>query len=174
MAPMYGLPLQHTVDDVMATERCSVVDSGNHVWRKTTKTAGWGIPDPKSPPPPSDTCFFGADVRHREHGSELDITEAILDTLEQLLLDHLNACQLNAGAAGKLHGRLSAASSQYHGKWGRAKLEPIKARQYDHHNERLTNQLKSAVGWWLNARRNRMPRPYLWKECGSQARCHAQ
>ena len=37
MAPMYGLPLQHTVDDVMATERCSVVESGNHVWRKPQK-----------------------------------------------------------------------------------------------------------------------------------------
>ena len=37
MAPMYGSPLQHTVDDVMATERCSVVERGNQVWRKPQK-----------------------------------------------------------------------------------------------------------------------------------------
>ena len=49
MAPMYGLPLQHTVDDVMATERCSIVDKGNEVWRKTIELAGWDIPDSKSP-----------------------------------------------------------------------------------------------------------------------------
>ena len=46
MAPMYGSPLQHIVDDVMATERCSFVDSGNHVWMKTTAISGGKLPTP--------------------------------------------------------------------------------------------------------------------------------
>ena len=105
---MYGLPLQHTVDDVMAIGMWCVVDSGNHVLMKTTEISGWDVPDSKPPLPLSDTCLLGADVRHREHGSELDLTEAILDTLEQLLIDHLNANQLSVGAAGKFYGRLLA------------------------------------------------------------------
>ena len=88
MAPMYGSPLQHTVDDVMATERCSVVESGNQVWGTTTEIAGWGIPGSKSHPLPSGTCLLGADVRHHELGSELGITETRVDTVEQLLLGH--------------------------------------------------------------------------------------
>ena len=66
---------------------------------------------------------------------------------------------MSAGAAGELYGRLSATSSQSHGKFGRAKLGPIKARQYDHHNKHLTNQLRAALLWWLEALRNRVPRP---------------
>ena len=100
MTPMYGLPLQHTVDDVMATERCSVVESCNKVWRNTTEIAGWDIPDSKSPPPSSGTCLLGADVRHHELCSVLDITEARVDTLAQLLVGHLDDNRLNAGAAG--------------------------------------------------------------------------
>ena len=53
---------------------------------KTTENAGWDIPDSKSLPPSSETCLLGADARHHELGSELDITEARVDTLEQLLL----------------------------------------------------------------------------------------
>ena len=86
-----------------------------------------------------------------EHGSGLDITETRIDTLEQLILEHLNTDQLSAGAAAKLYGRLSATSSQSHGKYGRAKLGPIKARQYNHHNHKLTNQLRAALLWWLEA-----------------------
>ena len=67
----------------------------------------------------------------------LDITETRVDTLEQLLLGHLNDERLNVGAVGKLSGWLSATISQSHGKWGRAKLGPIKARQNDHHNTPL-------------------------------------
>ena len=156
MAPMYGLPLQHIVGDVMVTERCSGVGSGYHVWRITTEIVGWDIPDFKSPPPSSETCLLGADVRHHEQGSELDIMETRVDTLEQLLLG--DACS-NAGAAGKLCGRLSVTSSQSHGKWGRAKFGPIKARQYDHHNKHLTNQRRAALECWLAALRNRVPRP---------------
>ena len=100
MAPMYGLPLQRTVDDGMATERCSVVESGNHVWRKTIETAGWDISDSKSPPPSNEACLLGADVRHHKQGSELDITETRVDTLEQLLLGHLNDGCLSVGVAG--------------------------------------------------------------------------
>ena len=136
---MFGLLLQHTVDDIMATERCSVVEKGNEVWRKTIKLAGWDIPDSKSPTPSSETCLLGADVGHVEHGSELDIIETRLDTLEQLFLEHLNSDQLSAGAAAKLYGRLSATSSQSHGKYGRAKLGPIEARQCNHHHHKLTN-----------------------------------
>ena len=76
---------------------------------KTTEIVGLSIPDSK--PPSSETCLLGADVRHHELGSELDITETRVDTLEQLLLGHLNDERLNAGAAGKLYGRLSATSS---------------------------------------------------------------
>ena len=101
----------------------------------TTENSDWGVPDSKPPLPSSDTCLLGADVRHREHGPELGITETRIDTLEQLLLEHLNSNHSNVDAAGKLYGRLSATSSQDHGKWGRAKLGPIKTRQYDHHNK---------------------------------------
>ena len=66
--------------------------------------------------------MLGTGVRHREHGSELDITETRVDSLEQLVLDHLNEGQLSAGAAGKLHGRFSATSPQSRGKWGRVKV----------------------------------------------------
>ena len=78
-----------------------------------------------------------------EHGSELDTTETRIGTLEQLILEHLNTDQLSAGAAAKLYGRLSATSSQTHGKFGRAKLGPIKARQYNHHNTHWTKPVKS-------------------------------
>ena len=141
---MYGLPLQHTVDDVMATERNSVVKSGNKVWRETVDLAGWDIPNSKSPKPSSNTCLLGADVRHDKDGSVLDITETRVDTLEQLILEHLNSDLLSAGAAGKLYGRSSATSSQSNGKYGRAKLGPIKSRQYDHHNKKLTKQARAA------------------------------
>ena len=103
--------------------------------------------------------MLGADVRHWEHGSELDITETRVDTLEEVLLEHLRSEKLSAGAAGKLYGRLSATSSQTHGKFGRAKLGPIKARQYDPHNMHLTNQLRAALLWWSQTLRNRVPRP---------------
>ena len=121
--------------------------------------AGWGIPDSKSPKPSSETCLLGADVRHREHGSELDITETRVGALDELLLEHLRSDKLDAGAAGELYGRLSATGSQSHGKYGRAKLGPIKARQYDHHNTNLTNQLRAALLWWLKALQNTVPRP---------------
>ena len=49
MAPMFGPPLQHTVDDVIATERIEVVNSGNQSWREITRLTGWDIPDSKSP-----------------------------------------------------------------------------------------------------------------------------
>ena len=159
MAPMYGSPLQHTVDDVMATERNSVVESGNKVWRETIDLAGWDIPDSKSPKPSDNTCLLGADVRHDKDGSVLDITETRVDTLEQLILEHLNSDLLSAGAAAKLYGRLSATSSQSNGKYGRAKFGPIKSRQYDHHNKKLTRQLRAALLWWKDALRNRVPRP---------------
>ena len=159
MAPMYGLPLQHTVDDVMATERNSVVECGNKVWRETIDLAGWDIPNSKSPKPSNNTCLLGADVRHDGDASVLDITETRVDTLEQLIMEHLNSNLLSAGAAGKLYGRLSATSSQSNGKYGRAKLGPIKSRQYDHHNKKLTNQLRAALLWWADALRNRVPRP---------------
>ena len=86
MAPMYGLPLQHSVDDVVATERCSVVDLGNEVWRKTIEMVGWDIPDSKSPLPSSDTCLLGPGFRHRGHGSELDVAGTRVDTLEHMLM----------------------------------------------------------------------------------------
>ena len=41
----------------------------------------------------------------------------------------------------------------------RAKLGPIKSRQYDHHNKKLTTQLRVALLWWKDALRNRVPRP---------------
>ena len=102
---------------------------------KPTDIAGWDITDSKSLPPSNETCLLGADVRYHKQGSELAITETRVDTLEQPLLGHSNGNCLNAGAAGELYGRLPATSPQSHGKWGRAKLGPIKARQYDHHNK---------------------------------------
>ena len=158
MAPMYGLPLQHTVHDVMATERNSIVQSGNDVWRETIDLAGWDIPDSKSPKPSDNTCLLGADIRHDAEGSVIDITEARVDTLEQLIMEHLNSNLLAAGAAGKLWsiiGHEFAVKCKY----GRAKLGPIKSRQYDHHNNKLTNQLRAALLWWADALRNRVPRP---------------
>ena len=159
MAPMYGLPLQHTVDDVMATESDDIAHSGNKAWRETIDLAGWDIPDSKSPTPSRNTCLLGADVRHDWSGSVLDITEIRADTLVQMISEHMNSDQLTAGAAAKLYGRLSATSSQTNGKYGRAKLGPIKSRQYGHHHKSLTRQLRVALLWWFEALRNRAPRP---------------
>ena len=82
MAPLLGLPLQHTVDDVIATERKENAVCGNDAWRQITALIGWDIPDSTSPFPSSNTCLLGAGVRHREHGPELDMTETRIDTLE--------------------------------------------------------------------------------------------
>ena len=82
---MYGLPLQHTVDDVLATERNSVVKSGNDVWRETIDLAGWDIPDSNSPKPSNNTCLLGADVRHDADGSVLDIIETRVRALESAM-----------------------------------------------------------------------------------------
>ena len=75
------------------------------------------------------------------------------------MFDHLN--DLGAGVAGETYDRVSATSSQSHGKWGRAHVGPTKARQYDHHNKHLANQLRAALEWWLAALRNQVPRPVL-------------
>ena len=145
MAALYGLPLQQTADDVIATEREGVVNSGNYVWRQTIEAGGWDIPDSKSPLPAPDACMLGADVRHTVTSSVLDITETRVQTISDTILLHLDKCILTAGVAGKLYGRLSATSSQTHGKYGRAKLSPLQKRQYQHHCSTLTHQLRSAL-----------------------------
>ncbi len=45
MAPLLGLPLQHTVGDVIATEREGIAVCGNDAWREITALTGWDIPD---------------------------------------------------------------------------------------------------------------------------------
>ena len=45
MAPLLGLPLQHTVGDVIATERENLVVACNKTWREVIAIAGWEIPD---------------------------------------------------------------------------------------------------------------------------------
>ena len=78
---MYGLP-QHTVDDVMATERKSGVKSGNKNWGGGTIGLGNNLAVPRD-----------------EHVSVLDITETRVDTREQLILEHLNSDLVSAGTA---------------------------------------------------------------------------
>ena len=56
MAPMHG-SFKHTVDDVMATEDVDIVHSGNKAWRETIDSAGWDIPDSKSPKLSVNTCL---------------------------------------------------------------------------------------------------------------------
>ena len=85
--------------------------------------------------------------------------ETRVQTISDTILMHLEQGILTAGAAGKLYGRLSATSSQTNDKYGRAKLSPIKKRQYQHFCSDLTNQLRSALCWWLAALRDRDPRP---------------
>ena len=55
MAPLLGLPLQHAVGDVIATERKEIAVCGNNAWREITALIGWDIPDSKSPPPAGTT-----------------------------------------------------------------------------------------------------------------------
>ena len=139
MATLYGLPLQHAVDDVIATEREGVVSCGNCVWRQTIEAGGWDIPDSKSPLPAPDACMLGADVRHIVTSSVLDIIEAKVQTISDTISMHLEKGILAAGAACKLYGRLPATSSQTNGKYGRAKFSPIKKCQFQHHCSTLTN-----------------------------------
>ena len=159
MAPLIGLPLQHTVDDVIATERKEIAVCGNDAWREITALTGWDIPDSKSPPPAETTCVLGADIRHDAYDSEIDVTELRAETLRSVVYDHIQKDNLGAGAAGKLYGRFSATNSQSHGCYGRAKLGPIKKRQYEHGKSHLTRQLISSLWWWYNAMANRVPRP---------------
>ena len=72
--PLIGLPLRHTVDDVIATERQAIAESGHTAWRQITSLCGWEIPDSKSPPPAEFTCVLGADIKHFKSDSEIDIT----------------------------------------------------------------------------------------------------
>ena len=60
MAPLIGLPLQHTVDDVIATERKAIAECGNTAWRQITALCGWEIPGSK---PGGFTCVLGADIK---------------------------------------------------------------------------------------------------------------
>ena len=84
-------------------------------------------------------------------------------------MNHINAGSLSAGAAGKLYGRLSATNSQTHGCFGRAKLSPIKKRQYEHGGGgRLSRQLLASLWWWYHALAKRVPRPVPF---GSLRRC---
>ena len=73
--------------------------------------------------------------------------------------NHIQSKNLSAGASGKLYGRLSATTSQTHGRYGRAKLGPIKRRQYEHGMSHLTRQLLSSLWWWYHGLANRVPRP---------------
>lgn len=157
----YALPRQHCVDDMVGIDRRSIGHQLWQCWRDTAAVTGWEVPDSKSPAPSAECAALGANLDHRgtpDQPSRVWVTKARCISMKTSLMEAFANKHLGCGVASKLWGRLQALSSQLHARFGRAKLGPIKKRQYKHTTS-WTPQLDHAVKWWIAALDNLSPRP---------------
>ena len=73
-----------------------------------------------------------------------DRAEKMVAAMDSLL----DSKRLPPALAGQLFGQLGFTCTQFHGKWGRAKLRPFVRRQYEVDTFALNPQLMSAIVWW--------------------------
>ena len=142
----------HCIDDLIFFERSSEAPTAYHCWRSLADAYGWNIPDDKSPPP---TRLFGAlgamiDLRALPSGAAvISIAKDRVDKMTTIFNSILESRTLGPALAGQIFGQLGFACSQFHGRWGRAKLHPFVRRQHEPKRFGLNKQLESALQWWL-------------------------
>jgi len=152
MSVLHATPFVHCVDDMICIEREATATTGNRSWRHLAHSAGWDIPDRKSPPPAQVFTALGAEVDL----SPLPAASALIRiTAERAraLRNELKAIEkggvLTPGHAASMMGRLGFAATQLYGRIGRAKLRPFSRRQYENGRRALNVQISEAVSWWL-------------------------
>ena len=152
--------MQSCVDDMFATERESTIQSAYDAFMFMAKVCGWDVPLTKAPPPSGCINIIGA---------KLDLTPvprlpAIFRILEhrmaeiaQAMQEALQTKRLGPGPSGKLYGQLGFACTQAWGRMGRAKLAPLKRRQYEE-KANMNPQLAECLRWWVQWLREYRPR----------------
>ena len=86
------------------------------------------------------------------------ITVTRRQSLVAMILGILEENSLGPALAAKLYGRLSFATTQMFGRFGRAKLTPLKRRQYEAHRTTMNRQIHHCLRWWLAILDSYVPR----------------
>ena len=134
MASLGAMGMSHCVDDMLVAERAATIRSGYSLWRGAVALAGWDVPDKKSPPPTSSSQILGvlSDLSQTTHNPpQIRVTETRVKRLQAQLNEVLQKEKLGSGLAGKLWERLQFASTQAHGRTGRAMLRALNRRQHE-------------------------------------------
>ena len=156
-----ALPTHHCVDDVVGVDRVSTATETWKCWRRIAEATGWDVPDEKSPAPSAATVALGAMLDHTptpNASSNIWVTEERSEAITMDLRSCWQRKTLGSGEASKLWGRLQSLSSQLNARFGRAKLGPIKRRQYER-TAAWSRQLDYAVQLWIAALQDIRPRP---------------
>ena len=157
-----GLPASHCVDDVLVADRKSTINSGYQLWRHLADLAGWDVPDRKSPLPSAISRVLGVCSDLSPTPSSPPLIRLETDRCDQLtasLTEVAAKKTLSPSLAGKLYGRLSFATCQAYGKFGRAQLRPFSRRQHEPGRFWLNPQLQTSIDFWLEILPKLPPRP---------------
>jgi len=139
------------IDDMIFCERKSHAEVAFKLWRGFAECCGWLIPDDKSPPPSALFRALGAMICLASEPGGDSFVHVTSDRAEKMVaaMDSLlESKRLPPALAGQLFGQLGFTCTQFHGKWGRAKLRPFVRRQYEVDTFALNPQLMSAIVWW--------------------------
>ena len=150
---LFCLAFVSCIDDMITVECDSHADVAYKAWRLFASLCGWNIPDEKSPPPTQSFRALGAMISLASSSctdSFVTITPDRAEKLVKIFNDILKAGHLAPAYAGSIFGQLGFTCTQFHGKWGRAKLRPFVRRQYEVDQYALNPQLLSAISWWLS------------------------
>ena len=143
----------HCIDDMINFERCSEAQTAFNSWRVFADACGWLIPDDKSPPPSLWFRVLGAFVDLSDlpwSNAHIRVAEDRVQKMVDLFNDILSKGSLSPALSGQIFGQLGFACSQFHGRWGRAKLRAFVRRQHDSGKWALNDQLRSSLHWWID------------------------
>ena len=121
----------HCIDDIICTERALEASTAYHCWRVLAAACGGNIPDDESPPPSNLFRALGAMIHLAlvPFGpAHIRIADDRVDKMPKVFHSILDSRTLGPALAGQIFGQLGFACTQFHGRWGRAKLRPFVRR----------------------------------------------
>ena len=120
---------------------------------------GFSLEPEKECPPATETHILGARIRLSEYDIEAFLPDRKRAAITAELASVLQRRKLTPADAGKLRGRLGFAQSFIFGKFGRAHLAPLTARQHAIGPVRALNpDLFEVLPWWINMLHSATPR----------------